>query len=232
MSFLGNLNGQQALREHRKGNYEKALELYHKAFQQGMRKPALLKSYAALLVRRNYFEDALEVLKIADRVPGLSEADKNEILINYAIVLWKKGHLSHAMDLLKQRLQQSKNGLLYSVAGYLAIESGNKDEALSLNKEALEYDDTDPIFLDNMAQTLLRLFEDKQQARVYFERALQYKPAAIDTNYFLGLMDLEAGDKESARKKLKTALKGKFSPLNYATPERIDEALKVLEQDA
>ncbi len=229
MSLSGNWNGRRALDEHRKGNYEKALRLYDEAFKQGMNKPSLLKSYAALLVRRSCFDDALDVLKVADQAAGLNEKDKNEILINYAIVLWKKGHLAHALELLKQRIKQSKSGLLYSVAGYLAIESGDKEEALSINREALEYDDADPIFLDNMGQTLLRLFENKEEARKYFERSLQYKPTAIDTNYFLGIMDKEAGNTEAARKKLETAQKGNFSPLNYATSEMIDKALKELD---
>ena len=76
-----------------------------------------------------------------------------------------------------------------------------------------------------MGQTLLRLFDDKKEARTYFERALKLKPTAIDTNYFLALMDIEDGQPDSAREKLLVAQKGNFSPLNYATPEKIKEAL-------
>lgn len=225
MSLGGNWTGQKALAEHRKGNYPAALSLYRDAFQKGMNKAALLKSYAALLVRQSCFDEALEVLKATEKAPGLTEKDRTEILVNYAIVLWKKGHVDHAMELLEQRLKKTKSGLIFSVAGYLAIETGDKEKALVINKQALEYDEADPIFLDNMGQTLLRLFDDKKEARTYFERALKLKPTAIDTNYFLALMDIEDGQPDSAREKLLVAQKGNFSPLNYATPEKIKEAL-------
>ena len=118
-----------------------------------------------------------------------------------------------------------KNGTIYSIIGYLKIEKGDAEEALRFNKEALEYDDADPVFLDNLGQTYYRLLGDKQAARPYFDRALAIKPKAIDTNYFLALYDIDEGDLSKARERLNIAKEGFFSPLNYATPELIDKKL-------
>ncbi len=231
MSFIGNLTGKKALTAQKKKNYEKAHKLYRQAMGKGMNSLPLLMSYTGLMLRMAEYEEALDVLKRTERMTGLTENERTEILANYAIVLWKKGHLDHAMELLRERLLQCKNGLLYSVAGYLAVEQGNAETALSINREAIEYDESDPIFLDNMGQTFFRLYHDKSKAKPYFLRALEIKPEAIDTNYFLALMDIEDGNHDKAVQRLELARKGSFSPLNYATPDKIENALKELLHD-
>ena len=125
-------------------------------------------------------------------------------------------------------LLMSLFAMLYSIIGYLKIEQGDAEEALRFNKQALEYDDEDAVFLDNLGQTYYRLLGDKETAKTYFDRAIAIKPGAIDTNYFLALYDIENGDKESARNRLGVARKGFFSPLNYAQPDMIDDKLREL----
>ena len=82
--------------------------------------------------------------------------------------------------------------------------------------------------LDNLAQTYYRLGNDKAKAREFFDKAIEIKPTQIDTLYFLAQYDIEAGDQDAARKKLETAAKGRFSPLNYATREMVQSALDSL----
>lgn len=228
MSFMGNMVGSKARAAHGKGEYDKALSLYDEAYAKGMDKPQLLRAYSVLLLRKNEFDRALDVLKKYEKVPGITAKDKTEIHVNYAIILWKKGHLDRALEILEDEFRHVKNGNLYSIIGYLKIEKGDAQEALRFNQEALDYDETDPVFLDNLAQTYYRLLGDKQAARPYFEQAIKIKPSAIDTNYFLALYAIEEGDGARAREHLTTARKGFFSPLNYATPEMIDEKLAQL----
>lgn len=226
MSFMGNMAGNKALTAHGKGEYDKALELYNEAYNKGMDKPRLLRGYSVLLIRKGQFDRALEVLKKMEKLPGLQPKDKADIHINYAIILWQKGHLDRALEILMDEFRHMKNGTIYSIIGYLKIEKGDAEDALAFNKEALEYDETDPVFLDNLGQTYYRLLGDKEAARPYFDKAIALKPKAIDTNYFLALYDIEAGDLEKARERLRISREGFFSPLNYATPEMIDEKLR------
>lgn len=228
MSFMGNMAGQKALTAHGKGEHKKALELYEEAFAKGMDKPRMLRGYSVLLIRMSMFDKALEVLKKMEQIGGLDAKDKADLHINYAIILWKKGHLDRAMEILEKEFEELKNGTMYSIIGYLKIEQGNAEEALRFNREALEYDDEDAVFLDNMGQTYYRLLGDKETAKTYFDKAIAIKPGAIDTNYFLALYDIEDGNKEAARNKLCIARRGFFSPLNYAQPDMIDDKLREL----
>lgn len=221
MSILGNMAGNKAMSAHSKGDYRTALKLYEEAFAKGMDKPRLLHGYTVLLIRTNQFDKALEVIKRMEKMP-LDARTKTDLHVNYAIILWQKGHLDRAMEILEDELRRTKNGTLYSIIGYLKIEQGDAQEALRLNQEALAYDEEDPVFLDNMGQTYYRLLGDKEKAKEYFDKAIERKPRAIDTNYFLALYDIESGDYERAKDRLDTARVGMFSPLNYATPEMID----------
>ena len=221
MSFMGNMTGNKALTAHSKGDYRTALKLYEEAYEKGMDKPRLLRGYSVLLIRTSQFDKALEVRKRMEKMP-MDAKEKTDLHINYAIILWQKGHLDRAMEILEDEFRHTKNGTLYSIIGYLKIEQGDAEEAIRFNKEALEYDDEDPVFLDNLGQTYYRLVGDKETAKIYFDKAIALKPKAIDTNYFLALYDIENGDIESAKDRLDTARVGMFSPLNYATPEMID----------
>jgi len=229
MSLFSNLTGNKALTAHNKGEYEKALQLYEEAVQKGANNIRVLRGYSVLLIRMSKFDRALEILKKMEKTPGIQPKEKADIRVNYAIILSRKGHLERAMEILEDEFRHLKNGTMYSIIGFLKIEQGNAEEALAFNKEACEYDDTDPVFLDNLAQTYYRLLGDKETAKVYFDKAIALKPEAIDTNYFLALYDIENGDKESAIRRLETSLKGFTSPLNYASPEMIKEKLKEIE---
>ncbi len=101
-----------------------------------------------------------------------------------------------------------------------AWEAGvEKAEAFLL--KSIEYDDEDPICLDNMGQFVYRVREDKAGAKQWFEKAHAIKDSQIDTLYFLSRYDEEAGDRKAALEKLERAAEGRFSPLNYCSRETV-----------
>ena len=228
--FAATRLGNKAVSEQKKGNYAQAEELYREAYNKGLASIAHLSSFTGLLVRTGKFDEALNVIKRTEKMGGLTDRDKLNMHIQYAVILWRKGHLDHAIEILEEDAKKVKNGTLYAVIGYLLIEQGDADKALKFNMEAVEYDDEDPLFLENLAQVYCRLLGDKENARKYFEKVLKYKPEAIDTNYFLSLYDAEEGNTEKARERLHISAKGRFSQLNYATPKMIEDALAALDQ--
>ena len=102
-------------------------------------------------------------------------------------------------------------------------------KALAFNQEAVDYDDEDPVCLDNMGQMYYRVLGDKAQAKAWFDKAHAIKPEQIDTLYFLSRYDLDSGDRASALEKLKKAQAGRFSPLNYCSREQMLAEIAALE---
>ena len=95
------------------------------------------------------------------------------------------------------------------------------EKAAAFIEKSVDYDDEDPICLDNMGQFLYRVREDKAGAKKWFDKAHAIKDSQIDTLYFLARYDEEGGDKEAALEKLEKAAAGRFSPLNYCNKEAI-----------
>lgn len=249
MGFLANYKGTKAYNAHANGKYEQALKLYEEAYADGMDNIKSLLGYSVLLLRSFDYDKALEVLRYIEKLPKLVPAQKNEMLINYSIICWKKGRIDRAIEVLDKLFAKGKTGTLYGTLGYLLVEKaqeakngigiaheeqdGEPEEdptqrAVDFCLEAVDYDDEDAVFLDNLAQAYYRCVGDKEKALTYFNQALEHKPKAIDTNYFLALYDIEAGNKEAAIEKLKISLSGRCSPLNYAMPERVKEKLSEL----
>ena len=100
-----------------------------------------------------------------------------------------------------------------------------RKKAEAFIRKSLEYDDEDPICLDNMGQFVYRVLGDKAAAREWFDKAIALKSSQIDTLWFLSRYDEEAGDREAALAKLEEAAEGRFSPLNYCTKERVLEEI-------
>lgn len=86
------------------------------------------------------------------------------------------------------------------------------DKAEKFIRESVEYDDEDPVCLDNLGEFLYRVRGDRAGAKEYFDKAIAIKDTQIDTLYFLSRYDLEAGDKKAALEKLEKAAGGRFSP--------------------
>ncbi len=229
MAFFKDMKAQKALMAHNKGNTDEAYRLYSEAYQEGMNAARFLLPFSILLLRRGEYEKAKEVLKKVEKAPGgLAPDQRSQMLTNYAVASWKTGKIDYAVELLREVYRKGPTGSIYGTLGFLLIEQGNFEEALAFNKEAVAYDDEDAVALDNLAQTYYRLGNDKEEARKWFKEALKHKEGAIDSNYFLALYDIEAGDREAARAKLETCKEGRFSPLNYATPQMVDELLQTL----
>ena len=102
------------------------------------------------------------------------------------------------------------------------------EKAEAFIRASVEYDDEDPVCLDNLGEFLYRVRGDKAAAKEWFEKAIDIKESQIDTLYFLSRYDLDAGDREAALEKLEKAAEGRFSPLNYSNREKIQQEIEQL----
>ena len=99
------------------------------------------------------------------------------------------------------------------------------EKAETFIRQSIEYDEEDPVCLDNIGQFLYRVREDRAGAKPWFEKALAIKDSQIDTLYFLSRYDEEAGDQKAALEKLEKAVVGRFSPLNYCRKETVEKEI-------
>lgn len=104
------------------------------------------------------------------------------------------------------------------------------DKMFAFIQESVDYDDEDPICLDNLGQAYYRVTGEKDKAKEWFEKAHAEKDSQIDTLWFLSRYDLEAGDKAAAIAKLEKALDGRFSPLNFCTKDMVQEEVERLKK--
>lgn len=104
------------------------------------------------------------------------------------------------------------------------------DKMFAFIQESVDYDDEDPVCLDNLGQAYYRVTGEKNKAKEWFEKAHAEKDSQIDTLWFLSRYDLEAGDKAAAIAKLEKALDGRFSPLNFCTKDMVREEVERLKK--
>lgn len=224
----GNKLSDQGKTEEARAKHEEAIALYEKAFSLGFDKPGHLMAYGVLLLRFRRFEDAKEVFLKTEKNKAITKAERAQLRINYAICQWKLGDLDSAIENLKISLEQTKTGTIYGSLGYMmiekAVQTGDFTEAIAFNQEALDYDDEDPVVLDNMGQLYLNMGE-KDKAREYFEKAHEIKPSQVDTLYYLASLALEKGEKDKAREYLTKAVGGNYSALCTTTREQAQKLL-------
>ncbi len=246
MSIITELQGRKAYMSHIDGNrlsdagkleqadakYRSALENYAKAAADKGCKTTYLTAYSVLLMRYRRFEEAMELLRRADKKP-MNKQEKLNLRVNYAICQWKTGRLDAAIELMRSVFADLKNSIVYGALGYMLIEKGGQTgdyaEALAFNREALDYDDEDPVVLDNLGQLHLRMGEE-DKALEYFEQAHERKPRQVDTLYYLALLYSRREKAEEAKELLETALRGNFSALCTTTREMAQELYDSLDK--
>ena len=102
------------------------------------------------------------------------------------------------------------------------------EKAEAFIRDSVDYDEEDPICLDNMGQFLYRVRGDRAGAKKWFKKALAIKNSQIDTLFFMSKYDEEAGDRQAALDKLERAAEGRFSPLNYCSRETVQKEIERL----
>ena len=105
------------------------------------------------------------------------------------------------------------------------------EKAIKMIDASLEYDDEDPVCLDNKGQYYYRVLGDKAAAKEWFEKAHEEKPGQIDSLWFLSRYDLDNGDKAAALEKLEVAVDGRFSPLNFVSKADVEAEIARLKAE-
>lgn len=220
----------------RSGEYEKAMELLLKTQKAPDltpdRKSQLFVDYAACCAKTGQLDKGVKLLE--------RQHERTPIGISYQTL----GYLY--VEQLAQGKPVADENTVVMVPGPhefsdpvpgegLTVEEKQKiideqwaaklDKAIKMIDKSIDYDDEDPVCLDNKGQLLYRVMGDKAAAKEWFDKAHEEKPNQIDSLWFLSRYDLENGDKDAALEKLSLAAQGNFSPLNFADKAMIEKEI-------
>ncbi|MEL7658809.1 MAG: tetratricopeptide repeat protein, partial [Bacillota bacterium] len=204
-----------------KGDMEKALRLFKKASESRNTKPNIISSYGFLLLRNGNMEEAENYLVRAseevDRDPRL----KQSTILNLAILRWKQGRFDEAIEMVEKSKEEYKNTGVYQILGYLLMSSGNLEKSLALNTEAHEFNKSDSVIADNLAETYYFLGERDKAEAIYEEIEDTVKfPEAL---YYYGLILWDKGEWHKANEMFERATRLKASFLSNITDAAIAE---------
>jgi len=226
--MMGNIYGFLGYYNHSRSNLEKAKRFYEKAIKAGTKKAPYLLAYGVLLLREGKFEKAKELFSAVLLNYSTKEQYKTMAKTNISLAYWKLGDIDTAVDMMEEVHIKYPSGQVYGSLGYLLIEKGDLERALEYNLEALDYDDDDPVVLDNLGQIYYKM-GDIEKAKEYFEKAEEEKDDQAITLYYLGRIYSQQGNKELAKEKLEKALNCNITALSAVTREDIQEVLVNLE---
>ncbi len=199
----------------------KWFKLAHEKNKTGI-KPSI--SYAYLLLKNADLVKSEKILrKLLKNNPGTE--DVPSIKSNLALVLWKKGELNAATDMLEDVIESYKTSSVYGSLGYLLILEGDLEKALQFNLEAHEFNSTDKIILDNLGQNYYLLGMYDKSGEIY-EPLVKKSPTFPEPYYNYGLLLEKLGETEKALEMMKMALGSKFSYLSSITKEEVEAKIQ------
>lgn len=210
----------KGLTESQQGNLETGLQYVKKAYELSPNNPAIAINYGYLILKSGNIDKAGEILEQA-RSQHAGGKLSNNIDMSLALVRWKQDRLQEAIEMLEQVYAQIKTTTLYGSLGYLYIASGDLDRALEFNLEALDYNDSDPVILDNLFITRI-LREDWDEAESIGARLMDMNPKFPEAYYHDALLRLHRGDKEGALEQLDEALSRNFTSVSTETRETVE----------
>lgn len=213
---------------------QKAFELFEKAYKTNKMKPQIALLYCYLLLRDAQVDVAdKKIDEILEKYKtNLSETDIKNAHLNKALIKWKSSDLSGAIKKAEALYESGfKTTALYGVLGYWYILDNQYQKAFEINKEAYEYNNSDLIIADNLAQNYYLLGDLEKSYEMYLQ-ILKKEPTFIEPYYNFALVLIEKNEKDMAIKYLKKALEIEEKFLSDITHKQINELLNKLGNDA
>ena len=214
-------------RKYTQGKTDEAILWFSRAYATKRANLRTTVSYAYILLKNKELERSEEILqKLIKENPKSEQLPYIKSIVS--LVLWKKGKLDEAVSMLEEVIQSYKTTSVYGSLGYMLIMQGDYEKALKFNLEAHEYNSSDNIINDNLAQNyfLLGMYD---KAKEIYEPLLAKAPTFPEPYYNYGLMLGKLGDREKAVELMKKALDSKFSYLSSITKEEVEASIREFE---
>lgn len=206
-----------------RGNKADAFKWYEKAAKAEKKKAKAKSIYGYILIKEGHVEEADKVLNSIDR-SKLNAKEKSQFKLTYALVKWKQGNLDEAIELVEEVHNTFRYSTAYESLGYLLILKGDYEKALEYNLEAYDYDNSNNVIVDNLAESYYYL-GDYDKAYELYEKLIEKSPTFREPYYYYGLVLAKIGRSEDALKMLERALEMKESFLSDLSTSKIQVAI-------
>ncbi|MBB6631583.1 tetratricopeptide repeat protein [Clostridium algidicarnis] len=212
----------------KKDNLNKTISYYDKAIKIKSCKARVIINYAYILLRDSNVDKANKVISLIDeRKLPLELNDEMNYKMVTSLIEWKNGNLDNCINILKSTYEKYKNTTLYESLGYLLVVSGDYEDALNFNLEAIKYDENNSVIMDNLGETYYYLGEYDKALDIYTRlctRAVTFPEAY----YYYGLVLKNTGDSKKALEMFKKSLTLKESFLSNLKKESIEKEIELL----
>lgn len=222
-----NIKGQYCLA---KGNAERALLYFKKAYD---RKPkaANTLNYGYLLLRAGRLSEAETIINSAFMLSKITEDDKVRARMMLALVSWQKGDISEAIGIYEKLLENGENTTVYANLGFLYIESGDIRKAYDFCRRAYEYNDSNNVILDNIAECAYRTGK-LSEAREYLEKAINSKQPIAENYYHYARVLRDCGEPSEALKYARLAETMSINALSGIKKSDVSSLVSELENES
>jgi len=215
-----------ATKAYKNNQLEKALSLFEKAAKT-TQNPRPKITYGYLLLKTGDIEKSSQVFK--KMIDSDIDIDsKMKAKSNYALVLWKSGDIDGAINLLEEVLSEYTSTVVYGSLGYLYILKGDLEKAVEFNEKAYNYNDSDPIILDNLGNAYY-LAGNLSKSEEMYKELMKLNPQFPEAYYNYSLLLKKLGRFNEALENMKKADNFNLSFLSNLTKSDIEKHIKEIE---
>ncbi len=210
------------------GDMEKARENAQKAMRLEPDQSIMQSSCGYMLMKMGRPVEAERALTLALNV-AKNDEEKSQARLMMSLLLWKKGRLGDAFDMLEEVTQTYRTTATYSTLGFFHLERGDAEKALAYNKDAYDYNAKNTVIVDNYGSALL-LADRPEEALEVYEILMGMEPAFPEAFYNYGRVLEALGRNEKALDMYRTASSKKFWYTSTITREDVERRLDDLEE--
>ncbi|WP_163194587.1 tetratricopeptide repeat protein [Clostridium thermarum] len=203
---------------------EKAFSYFEKALKVKGVSSRIKNVYAYYLLRNKNLDRAEELLNTIN-MDTLDIHEKNQARLTWSLIHWKKNNLPKSLELLELIYNEYKCTPMYESYGYLLILNKDYEKALKVNLEAVDYDSSNNIILDNLGETYYALKEYDKAYDIY-TNLIEKSPSFPEPYYHFALILKEKGENDRALELLEKALEFKESYLSELNHSLINSVIE------
>lgn len=211
-----------------KGDMPGALKAFQFANKFGNMSLQNKIAYGYFLLRSGEVNEANKILNLVImQTPMKKQQFKYQAKSMLALVLWKRGELDDAIEMLENVFENYKNSIIYQGLGLLYLQKGAAERALEFNLEAYDYSDSDKIIVDNLAESYV-MNGDLENAREIYEKLFELHPHFPEAFFGYGKLLIKLGERERGIELVKESLDKPFAFLSTITRDEVENYLQTL----